>query len=75
MSTFVPALAGGVTGLRAMARTEVMSGLRRARRITSEPTSPVAPVTMSFILMVQCSFSQKLGDGVEGKAGKVVDWH
>ena len=73
VSAFISALAGGVTGLRAMAMTEVMAGLRRARRITSEPTNPVAPVTMSFILMVGCLFSQKWGDRLEGKEGKIVD--
>lgn len=45
-----PASEGGSTGLRASATTLVMAELRRAWRITSDPTNPVAPVTINFIL-------------------------
>jgi hypothetical protein len=62
MSALGPALSGGRTGLRARETTEVTAGLRRAWRMTSVPTNPVAPVTMSFILIFEYLFLQKLLD-------------
>lgn len=45
-----------LTGLRVRATMEDTAGLRRALRMTSPPTKPVAPVTMSFILRLgDCS--------------------
>ena len=37
--------------------SDMIAELRRACRMTSVPTNPVAPVTMSFILMMIQLFS------------------
>lgn len=42
--------AGGVIGLRARATIEVIASLRSARRMTSLPTKPDAPVTINFMI-------------------------
>jgi len=66
-----PEFSGGGTALRARATTEVIAGLRRARRRTSVPTNPVAPVITSFILMLKSSLLQKLLES-EGKESKKI---
>lgn len=49
----------GAIGVLDNAITVVMSGLFKLNRITSFPTNPVAPVTMSF--MVSTEMSTPLG--------------